>query len=729
MLHNNYKMNHKKLFAISLLVMANIATSDAVSANRGAAVVPILTLLLSDDQSDMGRRELRLEQTATALSSSQFSEGVTFVLDRPVGDIKITLIMSDIRSGANPALFLNGEKIGDLSNGENVFTLSASLFVSPNELRIGFSQGVTGTWTIVSAKPVVSDTPRDILEAQRMLMRATFGPKINEMQRVAQIGLERWIDEQINEPMTDNVALWNQTIQAKIAQIDQERVAAGLTPSGFVSLGAQGQIQTRMDAWWETVVNREDQLRQRVTYALSQIFSAAEGSDAPLIPFFHDTLARNAFGNYYDILVEVTLNPRMATYLGTVGNRKARTGDFPTVPDENYAREVMQLFSIGLDELNIDGTPRTRNGQAISTYDIENVRSLARVFTGWRTGDPQQSFRPGWRFVPIREYINNGVAVDHDFGAKNLLLGHTNPANLSPRDDIEMALRNIFEHPNVGPFVSFRLIQRLVKSNPSRAYVARVAGTFNDNGRGVRGDMEAVVKAILLDSEALESPYSETGGKVKEPVIAVSQLWRVFGATPAFDYLRYSNPATEFGQKPFNPPTVFGFYEPTFSPEGPLSDRGLLAPEFNILTDNVILNTFRRWDELVSQRDYGLGPVTLSNFVHHNYNSNLSSLVLLNLGEIKSVSGLSDNAQRDRRIINFLDERLLGGLMSTVLREELTNFLSALNIDDTASGASGALIPGLDPSLEPRSPAALLDLKAREAIKLVVMSPEYLVQR
>ena len=341
-------------------------------------------------------------------------------------------------------------------------------------------------------------------------------------------------------------------------------------------------------------ISGPDQLRQRVAFALSQILVASRRDpgleNRPLaMTDYYDIFVRHAFGNFADILREVTWHPVMGRYLSHLGNQRARP-EINQYPDENFAREVQQLFSIGLWELHPDGT-RKLDGllQPIPTYGTRQVTEFARVFTGlWLGGQDWGS--GGWTdddyAVPMEMWVEK-----HDFGAKTLLRGVTIPARTptlaNAQRDVEDALRCLYEHPNVGPFIGRQLIQFLVTSNPSTGYVGRVAAVFNNNGAGQRGDLGAVITAILLDEEARDARYflgNPSFGRLKEPVqraLALARVGRLDRHTNLlwWDWGFFYKAAF---QEPSFSPSVFNFYRPDYQPPGLLTQVGLVGPAFQI---------------------------------------------------------------------------------------------------------------------------------------------------
>ena len=415
----------------------------------------------------------------------------------------------------------------------------------------------------------------DNIAAARFLMQASFGPTEQSIAEFAALGADAWLDRQIAMP-------------------------ASLTYD-FTRANSNGSNRAaRHRVWWNNVLDGEDQLRQRVAYALSQIFVISD-IDRVLanrqfgMADYYDMLAENAFGNYRELLELVTLHPAMGVYLTHIRSEKANPA-LNVRPDENYAREVLQLFSTGLNLLQINGEPVMQGGLPVPAYTQENIEEFARVFTGWNyaTATSFSSTSLGAEdfeqpMVPVDEF--------HDFGEKRLLNGMVLPAGQSPRQDLEMALDNIFQHQNVGPYFSRLMIQRLVTSNPSPAYVGRVASAFNNNGSGERGDLEAVVRAILTDTEARNLNIGDAAfGKVREPVIRLSHVWRALNAVPgpeAEGVHRHATLSLErleelTGQAVMRSPSVFNFFQAdtTISPNDPL-----VAPELQIATEANVAST------------------------------------------------------------------------------------------------------------------------------------------
>ncbi|MEN9677948.1 MAG: hypothetical protein RIS76_3844, partial [Verrucomicrobiota bacterium] len=429
------------------------------------------------------------------------------------------------------------------------------------------------------------------LQAARFLQQATFGPTPADLDRVQEMGFAAWIDDQIaNQPATLHLPY----IKEIVDDFFGPRVMTNYMSNTDINVMNANNITT---SFARAAVQGPDQLRQRMAFALSQILvisrRAVDIQESPQAnAIYYDILVRNAFSNYFDILREVTLNPAMGMYLSAIGNQKA-VPEISQYPDENYAREVQQLFSIGLWELNQDGSQVLDTlGNPILTYGNREITEFARVFTGfwfggqtWGVGGFQGN-NDNDALVPMELWIDK-----HDFGEKTLLRGFKIPAR-SPSvqnglKDVDDALRSLVDHPNTGPFIGKQLIQFLVTSNPSSNYVSRISAVFANDGHGVRGNLGAVVKAILLDPEARDPQWSATSeeyGRLKEPVYRAMNLARVGNLARHPNLLWWS--FHEFNaaglQEPMLAPTVFNFFRPNYQPPGIMAERNLVGPVFQI---------------------------------------------------------------------------------------------------------------------------------------------------
>ena len=509
-------------------------------------------------------------------------------------------------------------------------------------------------------------------DAVRLLEQATFGPNDALVSHVLAVGAAAFVDEQL-------AASVSRYSSSKYVPFGQSVTFCPADPDPQCHRDYYTLFQLQTD-FFRNALGGNDQLRQRVAFALSQIF-VTSGLDinvaygmAPYQQIFLD----RAFGNFEDLLTRVTLSSVMGDYLNMVNNDKPVLG---VNPNENYARELLQLFAIGLWELNADGTPiLDAMGQPVPTYDQNIVQGFAHVFTGWTypllPPIPQRTHNP-------KNFLGDmvGVASNHDTGAKELLNGTLEPANLDMGTDLANALRNVFAHPNVGPFIGKQLIQKLVTGDPSPQYVARVAAVFGNNGAGVRGDMAAVVRAVLLDPEARGGVKLDPGyGKLREPVLYVAAAARAANATS--DGVYFGPAAATLGQNLFYSPSVFNYYPPDHT----LAGSATLAPEFAIFNSSTFINR----DNVANTLAFGtIAP---------------SATYPGATGTQMNWAALQAVAADANALCNTLDALLLHGTMSPTVRTGVLDALAAVSVTDTLS-------------------------RARTAYYLVVTSSEYQVER
>ena len=463
-----------------------------------------------------------------------------------------------------------------------------------------------------SAVVNVAVAPHAKADAARLLTQATFGASQTEINRVALMTPTAYLDEQFNTAQTSHLATVSSDPTYPTAPY------AAMMPS-----------------IWKQYFEAPDQLRQRVVFALSQIMVISMnnntiGDQACGAAKYLDWLGADAFGNFRNLLKDITLSPAMGEYLDMKGSAKADTV-LGTIPSENFARELMQLFSIGTVMLNIDGSVQfdAMTGKPINTYSEATAQEVARALTGWNFAGQDQTKPWRWLYpdVPYPSDAATGTKActawstpmapwtatyrssddkrditggAHDTGAKTLLtypgsaaFSRNVPAGQTAMQDLDAVVDNIFNHPNIGPFIGEQLIMRLVTSNPSGAYVTRVANTFNDNGSGVRGDMKAVIRAILLDAEARapRSTQPTSYGKLREPVLRFTHMHRAFDAKMAggnYSSIYDLGGSDSLGQSPLHAPSVFNFYHPDYSPSGPLAMAQLEGPEFEITNSATI---------------------------------------------------------------------------------------------------------------------------------------------
>lgn len=453
-------------------------------------------------------------------------------------------------------------------------------------------------------------TPTDVLTpetASRFLHQATFGATQQSIDHLMTVGYEAWMTEQFEEAPIDTY--WN-------------FVDRGGPPNCSVcsAIGLDG-VQ---ESFWFQVVEGKAQMRQRVAFALSELFVVSGTANSTLreqelsIAAFQTMLMDNALGNFRDTLEKVALHPTMGVFLSHRQNDKEDPAS-GRLPDENFARELMQLFTIGKWQLNQDGTRvKDADGNDIPTYTQDDIMGMAKVFTGWSWGGSDKS-EERWQGYSIgaedtrswnqamQPYYNH-----HSSSEKRIVNGVVIPAGTSAEESVRIALDTLFEHPNLPPFIATHLIKRMVTSNPSPNYVRRVANVFMQDNQGVRGNMKAVVRAVLFDPEARDIALrtGETWGKLREPVIRLANYFRAFNVRhPQRSY--YLGPLDvtphDLAQTPWMAPTVFNFFSPDHMPAGVLASNELVAPEFQLLDEATaagyvnfmqrgIENSFGRWD-------------------------------------------------------------------------------------------------------------------------------------
>ncbi|MCV0439091.1 MAG: DUF1800 domain-containing protein [Hydrogenophaga sp.] len=423
-------------------------------------------------------------------------------------------------------------------------------------------------------------------EAARFLQQAQFSSTPTEITELRGMSYAQWLANQFANYR--GITGWNWLEARGYGAVDSNSYFFNHYPADFMI--------------WNQLLAGPDMMRKRIALALSEFFvtslSSAEFTwRSHAYASWWDTLMRNAFGSYRQLLEDVTLHPAMGYFLNTKGNQKENSNG--RVPDENYAREVMQLFTIGVYKLNLDGTEQTSGGVPQETYGQDDVTGLARVFTGYDfdRSDGVRHTVPGQSYtIESRAFARKPMSFNASRHSmlEARFLGTTVPANTDGTTALRMALDTLFNHPNAAPFFARQMIQRLVTSNPSPAYVARVAARFNDNGAGERGDLKAVWVAILLDDEARgpQTLQSSTFGKLREPMLRFVQWARTFGVTSAagsWKLFDLNNAGTQLGQSPLRAPSVFNFFRPGYVPPGTaLSASGATAPEFQLVNETTV---------------------------------------------------------------------------------------------------------------------------------------------
>lgn len=558
--------------------------------------------------------------------------------------------------------------------------------------------------------------PRRDADAARFLAQATFGPSTEAITQLRTLGYEAWLQQQFTAPVSHS--------EPYLDWVGAPPLNNDVTDDARLEIWAINSVGLPDPSRGMAVPG--DALRQRVAYALSQIFvvSNANGTlnyQPWALASYQDMLADKAFGNFSDLLRAVTLHPAMGIYLSMIQNQKADE-EQNIHPDENFAREVLQLFSVGLVMLDSDGSPLLQNGAPIPSYNQNTVRGFAAVFTGWNwnnTGCGEETYTccdeetyfwcgPSNRDEPPWQLPMQPVEAYHDNTSPKQLLKYTGVALangvLPPagaQAELDAALNNIFRHPNVGPFIARRLIQNLVTSNPSPAYIRRVAEAFRDNGQGVRGDMKAVIRAVLLDVEARYGQWQqpERFGKLREPLLKFTHLWRAMAARSGNG--RIGNLSTwpyleeRIGQAPLRSPTVFNFFKPDYSRPGEIRSAGLRSPEFQILSDSLAVGTPNRLFYEVFC--YYTGS-------ERCWDSDAPDTLQLNLARDAPLAVSDPGALLDRYNLLFLS-----GQMSPFMRATLLAQLQQLTQQDYGN--------------------SLGRVRVQNALYLILNSPEYSIQK
>jgi uncharacterized protein (DUF1800 family) len=570
----------------------------------------------------------------------------------------------------------------------------------------------------------LGNAPSSDADASRFLAQATFGPTPTDITHLRTVGYEGWLSEQFAataSTQTQYMDWWATTYPNDYLSDDVRLEIWAINSTGTPDPSRSGYPGNA----------RTDQLRQRVAFALSEIFVVSYNNgnlaNQPwALGSFYDLLAADAFDNYRTLLEDVTKHPAMAIYLSMITNQKAIPAQ-NIHPDENYAREVNQLFSVGLNQLNLDGTPKLSGGQPIPTYDQATVRGFAAVFTGWdwnsstasncaTTGSccnednyfycgPGNNDDKAWQ-LPMQP-----VEAYHDNTSDKQLLKYANVALLNgvlthggdAQAELTAALDNIFHHPNVGPFIATRLIQRLVTSNPTPAYVQRVAQIFNDDASAqhVRGNLRAVVHAILLDPEARygQWQHADTFGKLREPLLKATHMWRALSARSGNGRIAnlstYPEIESQLGQAPMRSPTVFNFFKPDFRQPGEVQSHGLYSPEFQILSDTTIVATTN--DLYYQVFCYYVGS-------QRCWDSNFGQTLQMDYTADAALA-----ATNPGQLIDDYSLLLMSGQMSPFMRSVLLTRLNALTAGDYG--------------------ADLGRVRVQHALYLIMNSPEYSIQK
>jgi len=620
------------------------------SNSTGSTASGVATILLSADGSfasvSVSFSDLSSDEVVGHLAIGGDMNNGTYVFNLPNGQVA-----NDEWSPTASGTYSAAQIISALQNGN----LYVEIDTSQNPSGELGGQFITGAgsqgFTVPAAPPAINLGTVSAADAPRFLTQATFGPTAADIATLQSQGYSTWITAQMVLPETSH------------------RTATDADAAAFPNTGQYPVTQNnRQAAWWNISVAAPDQLRQRVAFALSELFVTSDvasqlANQPDALANYYDLLANDAFGNFRQLLQDVTLSPAMGNYLNMLRNAKANPSK-GTSADENYAREVQQLFTIGLNELQPDGTLMLdSNGLPIPTYDQEEVVQTANVFTGWA----YYSAAANPSFYGTAADFNDPMMVYpayHDETQKTIVNGVVIPANQDGATDLKMELDALFNHPNTGPFVCSQLIQRLVTSNPSPGYVYRVSQVFDNDGTGTRGNLGAVITAILLDYEARSLTLAADAGygKLKEPLLRMTAIYRAFGASAQDGRFAIFNPQVNLDEAALRSPTVFNFFDPGYVQQGTLASAGLFAPEFEITTASTAISV----------------P---NNIYSSIYTPTPPAATTISL----DLASLTANAANPQAMVNTLNQLLCEGMMSAQTQQAIVSALTSAPSGTTPS--------------------------------------------
>jgi len=628
------------------LYIANLRPLPGATTSTSAGTA---TILLSPGNAnaivDVTFDNLTSEEVTAHLTVGGTGAAGTYVFALGTGQVT-----DAIWSFAPTGSFSSSALLAALQSGNLYVEIDTTTYTS-GELGGQFLVGSgTANFTPPPAPPAVNLNVISQSDAARFLTQATFGPTLADIATVTSGGYTAWITKQMALPQTSHLA------------------ATRADAAAFPNTSQFPVIENdRYAAWWLVSTTAADQLRQRVAFALSEIFVVSDQSSAltnqpEALANYYDMLAADAFGNYRQLLQDVTLSPVMGNYLNMLENAAANPAK-GTAADENYAREVMQLFTIGLNELNPDGSLQLDStGQPIPTYNQATIVQTANVFTGWAYQNPAKS--PSFTGSPADWYDPMELyPAYHDTTQKTIVNNVVLPANEGGAADLKTELDTLFNHQNTAPFFCREMIQRLVTSNPSAGYVYRMAQVFANDGAGVRGNIGAVVKAILLDPEARSSSFLSNAsyGKLKEPLLRQTAVYRAFNATAADGRFSIFDTDNTLGQTPLSSPTVFNYFLPNFVQPGSLASAGLYAPEFQITTASTSISV-------------------VNNLYSSIYTPTTPAATTL----VLDLSALTAEAATSTALVNTINLLFCGGNMATATQQNIISGLAALPTSTTA---------------------------------------------
>jgi uncharacterized protein (DUF1800 family) len=620
-----------------------------------------------------------------------------------IGPSTIVLTGSSFINGAQ--VLVNGASVPTSFDNGGQLTASINPTVAGNlDLQVlnpgpGPATSTDLIATVNGTPPASQVSPE---EASRFLAQATFGATDADIRHVSNVGYAAWLNEQFNMPQT----LQEPSVEQALI-LNNAACTTGIECNAALFVQNSSGQNYVANSFWQQALTGNDQLRQRMTYTLNEVYvisgqNGAVGNMPRGMANYYDVLGADAFANFRQLLQDITLNPMMGQFLSVQGNDK---GDATRDPDENYAREVMQLFTIGLYQLNADGTQKLDNtGTPIPTYSNNDVMGLAKVFTGFSWNIPGDSSDNAWSqccvyvgtgfgedILPMQSFPNHHSTEEKDF------LGVTiqTQGAPDPNGDLKVALDTLFNHANTPPFVCKQLIQHLVTSNPSPAYVSRVTAVFRDNGSGVRGDMKAVIQAILLDDEARNASNASSTpqfGKVRESLLRYTEWARAFTAQSrngSFLLNSTEDPIQALGEMPLRSPTVFNWFAPGYVPPGTsISQAGLLAPEMQMTDVSTVVGYLNYMQDAIGA-DATRGPDIYSNY-----------------GAEIAIADMPD------QLVDRINLLLMAGEMDSNLRGEIISAVGSIPVPGTGINEINAALSN----------------RVKTAIYLTMAAPSYSAQ-
>ena len=680
-----------------------VANPDGSVTYTAPAVVPMPSNIVQLSATSVDNPAVSIAQNISVMNPIPILTSATPMAFNP-GPATVVVTGSNFINGAQ--VLVNGAPVSTTFDSGGQLTASFSP-TDPGNLDLQVlnpSPGPAASTDLIAqvngTQPALSPTPQD---ASRFLAQATFGATDADIHHLSKVGFSAWLNEQFSTPATLHEPAVEQALIVNNPPCN----------AGDVKCNAALFVQNNSDegyvqqTFWQQAMAGNDQLRQRVKYALTEIMVISSTNPAVAnmprgMANYYDVLGADAFGNFRQLLEDVTLNPMMGQFLSTLANDK---GDATRDPDENYAREVMQLLTIGLYQLNPDGSQKLdTTGKAIPTYSNNDVMGLAKVFTGFSWNVPGNQSDAAWSnccmyvgpgfgedILPMQSFPSHHSTDEKDF------LGVTIPAqsNPDPVGDLKIALDTLFNHPNLPPFFCRQMIQHLVTSNPSPAYVSRVAAVFQNNGMGVRGDMKAVIQAILLDDEARNSAAASSNpqfGKVREALIRYTEWARAFTAQSrngAFNLGSTEDPIFGLGEMALRSPSVFNWFAPGYVPPATsISAAGLVAPEMQMTDISTVVGYLNYMQSAISSNSTA-GPDVFS-----NYSTELAL------------------AATPSQLVDRINLLLMAGEMDATLQSQIISAVTAIPIPSSGQSAINA---------------ALLS-RVETAIYLTMASPSYAAQ-